>query len=432
MMGPETTMERERLQGDSDRCCAQVMSACTECGALATSSPTAGLDLGAGLKSLWGGADPDLRLCPLCGDWFVWSTGVAPNAQVLTRIARPAALVMEELLSGTSRPREAIDQAKTLVEESLFAALIDHLTDDAFAPLLERFVEWLPTARGVVGNALLVRLEAAARTPRFKGALLSLLDAGPTSDLRLHLLTTCLEAGTTVSSPRRPSPLSAEELADFWALDVPLEAEWVSDGEWRRAISESRAQAVSSYSSMGTAETGWVRVFTPTTSKADAAVVPPGRTAQHTAPHDMADDRDSIGVCWSGFWWGQLHSAARHVKGAQQRYVFAECTRTLREFERTWPTKSDGAWLDEAGLPSAAFERELAAPDPYNKVWSARARLVPGLRAKWLTGDLFAALELVLVTAAGPDKRWDRHGDLTRQAAVRMELLRFIVRLVRR
>lgn len=159
------------------------MSACTECGALATSSPTAGRDLGTGLKSLWGPTEPDLRLCPRCGDWFVWSTGVAPNAQLLTRIARPAALVMEELLSGTSRPREAIDLAKTLVEESLFAALIDHLTDDAFAPLLERFVEWLPTARGVVGNALLVRLEArpARRGSRAHCSPCSTLDRLPTS-----------------------------------------------------------------------------------------------------------------------------------------------------------------------------------------------------------------------------------------------------------
>lgn len=170
---------------------------------MATSSPTAGRDLGAGLKSLWGRSEPDLRLCPLCGDWFVWSTGLAPNVQVLTRIARPAALVMEELLSGTRRPREALDLANTLVEESVFAALIDHLGDDAIAPLLERFLEWLPTARGAVGAAVLLRLEGAARTPRFTGTLRALLDAGPTSKLALHLLATCLEAGSNVQSPPR-------------------------------------------------------------------------------------------------------------------------------------------------------------------------------------------------------------------------------------
>lgn len=88
--------------------------------------------------------------------------------------------------------------------------------------------------------------------------------------------------------------------------------------------------------------------------------------------------------------------------------------------------------MDEDGLPTAAFERALSAPDPSNKAFSERARLVPGLRAGWLKGDVMAAVELVLVTAAGPDKSWDRHGDLPRQSAVRMELLRFIVRLVGR
>lgn len=398
------------------------MSACPDCSALPTSTTTAGRDLGEALKSLWGRADPDLRLCARCGDWFIWSTGAAPQLQKLTRLARPAALVAEELLSGTTRPHEVIDQAMALVDAPVFAAVVDHLSDDGLAPVLERLVALLPTT-GDVGTAVMQRLEVAARSSRFAGPLKTLLTAAPVSKRTLRLLTVCEGAPG-------PKPLPADELADFWALGISLEAEWVSDDEWRRAIGETRAQEVSSYSSMGTAETGWVRVTSLAASKDGGAVVPPGKTAEHTDPTDMADDRDIIQVCWVWFWLGQVLAALKHVTPTQRRYAFGECVRQLRELQRGWPPNAD-AWFSEDALPTDALERELSAPDPTNKVKSRRARLVSGLRRAWLKGDLSAAVDLVLIAAAGPERRWDREGDLTRQGEVRMELLRFIVRLVR-
>jgi hypothetical protein len=220
------------------------MSDCTACGVPPPSR----------LKSLWGLADPDLRLCPRCGEWFAWSSD-APNAG-LTRLERPTALVMEELLSGTGRPREALEQAVALVEQSLLAALIDQLKDDALAPLLEHVVAWLPTADGALATALAHRLAAAARSPRFNATLGALLARAPSSPRTSALIATGLEASEAL---RLAAPLSSDEVADFWALGVSLEASWVPDDEWARAIDEGRVQEVSSYSSMGTAETGWVR-----------------------------------------------------------------------------------------------------------------------------------------------------------------------------
>lgn len=379
-------------------------SKCPACGALP-------------LKSLWGRADPDLRLCPRCGDWFVFGN------ERLTHLERPAALVAEELLSGTTRPHEVIDQAMALVDAPVFAAVVDHLSDDGLAPVLERLVALLPTT-GDVGTAVMQRLEVAARSSRFAGQLKTLLAAAPVSKRTLRLLTVC-------EGVPGPKPLPADELADFWALGISLEAEWVSDDEWRRAIRETRAQEVSSYSSMGTAETGWVRVTSLAASKDGGAVVPPGKTAEHTDPTDIADDRDIIQVCWAWFWLGQVLAALKHVTPTQRRYVFGECVRQLRELQRGWPPNAADAWFSEDALPTDALERELSAPDPTNKVKSRRARLVSGLRRAWLKGDLSAAVDLVLIAAAGPERRWDREGDLTRQGEVRMELLRFIVRLVR-
>lgn len=395
------------------------MSDCLACSVLPPS----------GLKSLWGLADPDLRLCAVCGDWFAWTSG-APNTE-LTRLARPAALVMEELLSGTVRPREAIEQAVTLVEPPLFAALIDHLKDEALAPLLEHFVAWLPTASGDVATALGQRLTAGARTPRFNATLGTLLGAAPSSPRTTHLLATCREA---LEAPRPAAPLSADEVADFWALGVSLEAVWVPDDEWARAIGEGRVQEVSSYSSMGTAETGWVRCSRVDSPRGACAVVPPGRTAEDTAWADMRDDRDSTAVCWQPFWNTQVAVALSHVKGPLKRYVLAECARQLGALERSWPHEGKHedtkqalvGWLDDVTLTAAELEAELALVKEVSLV-----HLVRGVRARWLKRDCDAAVAAVLMSAERGKRDFWGHGNTEREAAVRMELLRFIVHLVR-
>ncbi|MDP1921371.1 MAG: hypothetical protein Q8L14_34340 [Myxococcales bacterium] len=397
------------------------MSDCTACGVLPPS----------GLKSLWGLSDPDLRLCAVCGDWFTW-TSAAPNAE-LTRIARTTALVMEELLSGTVRPREAVEQAVALVEPTLFAALIDHLKDDALAPLLEHFVAWLPTASGPLATALGQRLATAVRSPRFNAALGTLLGAAPSSPRSLHLLGMGLEASKGPGQ-RPATPLSADEVADFWALGVSLEANLVPDPEWARAVAESRVQEVSSYSSMGTAETGWVRCSSATTRKSECAVVPPGATAEHTSFSDMADDRDTIAVCWQPFWNTQVAVALGHVKGSLKRYVLAECARQLGALERSWPHEGEHedtrqrlvGWLDDVTLTSEELEGELAAVKQVSLV-----HLVRGVRARWLKHDCNAAVAAVLMSAERGKRDFWGHGNTELEAAVRMELLRFIVRLVR-
>lgn len=399
------------------RCSAAGMRDCPACRVLPTS----------GLKSLWGLADPDLRLCPVCGDWFAWTSAG------LTRIARPTALVMEELLSGTARPREAIEQAVTLVEPPLFAAFIDHLTDDALAPLLEHFVAWLPTASKGVATALGQRLAAAARSPRFNATLSALLVAAPSSPRTLPLLAMGLEA-SEAPRPKAVTPLSSEEVADFWALGVSLEAIWVPAAEWARAVAEGRAQEVSSYSSMGTAETGWVRCHRVDALRGACAVVPPGRTAQHTAWADLRDDRDSTAVCWQPFWNTQVAMALVHVMGPLKRYVLAECARQLEALERSGPQETAHedlrhrlvGWLEDVTLTPAALEGELAAVTHVSVV-----HLVRGVRARWLERDCSAAVAAVLLSAERGKRDFWGHGNTERAAAVRMELLRFIVRLVR-
>jgi hypothetical protein len=44
--------------------------------------------------------------------------------------------------------------------------------------------------------------------------------------------------------------------------------------------------------------------------------------------------------------------------------------------------------------------------------------------------DVLAAWHRVMDAAAGPERDRQGHGDLTRQGAVRLESLRFVVRLV--
>ena len=105
--------------------------------------------------------------------------------------------------------------------------------------------------------------------------------------------------------------LSQEEIDGFWALGIALEARFVTDDEWMRALASSRVQQTVSWSSMGTAETGWRRTDDPRAPREQCGVVPPGKIAEHTEYEALADDRDVIAVCWEWFWRGQLYAALR-------------------------------------------------------------------------------------------------------------------------
>jgi hypothetical protein len=337
------------------------------------------------LQSLWGrDAAPglDLRMCKACGDWFFWDG--AP-----THVARTIALVAEELLTGTSRGRERLAVLATSLTPPQLAALVDHLSDEALAKVREALVEWRTSAPREVALAITGRL----MTPATRAA----------------------------------APLAPDELAGFWALGIPLEASWVGAEELARAVAESRVQEVSSYSSMGTAETGWTRRCS---NPAEGAVVPPGHTAEETDYDDLADDRDVTYVCWQPFWSRQVYAALEHVTGSARRYVLQECTRRLVELERL-EARGDASerqrlleWLVE---PAADLEGGLAdlKSRPLEHV-------VRGVRARWLTFDCYAAFQAVLDSAAGPCKRLSyEHGNTRRESEVRMELLRFVVELTR-
>jgi hypothetical protein len=382
---------------------------------------------GAALTSLWGD-EPDLRLCPSCGDWFLsWSARPRVPA-VHARLDRAAALVMEELLSGTSRPAEALAQARSLVHAPALAALLVHLDDDALAPLLEPLVRQLPTATGDLAHALAWRLDRAAKSPRFTSALRALLDAAPPSPRVTKLLATCL-------APARPplARLSTDEVNDFWSLGVSLEARWVPDDEWARAVAEGRVQEVSSFSSMGTAETGWVRCSSVTASREQCAVVPPGQTAEDTPWGDMMDDRDTTAVCWQPFWDTQVAVAVSRVEGLRRRALLIECAERLVELEGSSPDADAPerqrallGWLRATTRPPGDLASELTAITQ-----RSLSHLRDGARARWLGFDCAAAVNAVLRSAErGPRDFWG-HGDTAREAVVRMELLRFIVRLVR-
>src|SRR5688572_4576107 len=56
------------------------------------------------------------------------------------------------------------------------------------------------------------------------------------------------------------APLTPEEVEDYWALGIPIEATYVPADIVERAIAEKRVEGTSSWSSMGTAETYWERI----------------------------------------------------------------------------------------------------------------------------------------------------------------------------
>jgi len=230
--------------------------------------------------------------------------------------------------------------------------------------------------------------------------------------------------------------LSPDELADFWALGIPVEASFVPEAEWQRAVVEHRVQATTCFSSMGTAETGWTRVTSPTWQREDCAVVPPGQVAERTEWAEMQDDRDVIGVCWSSFWDGQRNIALGQLPSDRHEAFVDECARMLVELEQAWPHDRDNPkrvllvdWLITANTLSRDHV-EAALEDIKS---SSLSHLVRGVRARWLAPDIHRAYEAVLASAErGKQKDFYGHGNIAHQRVVRMQLLRFIVKLARR
>lgn len=226
-------------------------------------------------------------------------------------------------------------------------------------------------------------------------------------------------------------PMAAVEVGDFWALGIALEAAVLPEDELRLAVSSGRAAQALSSSSMGTAETYWASVDRSATLdelRASAIVVPPDRKAQLTEYEDRLDDRDVLGVLWGPFWTEQARGAVRHLTGAQQARVLKEYAHLLAALEERWCT---AAKLRER----ATFIDQLRSDAPIDaaqlQAWLVRSRrrsvrhLVRGLRARFLTHDVEAAIGAVTESAAriAAPLEW--------RNALRFELLRLAVRVVR-
>ena len=226
-------------------------------------------------------------------------------------------------------------------------------------------------------------------------------------------------------------PLFAAEVSDFWALGIALEAAALPDDELRRAVDSGRvAQAVSS-SSMGTAETYWGsldREATLDELRENAIVVPPGRKAQLTDYEDWADDRDVLRVLWAPFWTEQAVGAVRHLTGPQRARLLTEYAHLLAALEERWCTatklRERATFIDRLRSDAPIDGEQLRAWLVRSKKRSVR-HLVRGLRARFLTHDVEAAIEAVTESAAriAAPLGW--------RNALRFELLRLAVRLVR-
>jgi hypothetical protein len=132
------------------------------------------------------------------------------------------------------------------------------------------------------------------------------------------------------------STLTREELEDFWALGVPLEAKHVPLDEIASAVRESRVKEAFSTSSMGTAETYWfvVAADADVTPSDDWVVVPPGQRAVETSWEDRADDSKERAL-WEPFWREQAWTVCDQVTPELAGAFRSEIEKALARLGRT-------------------------------------------------------------------------------------------------
>jgi hypothetical protein len=225
------------------------------------------------------------------------------------------------------------------------------------------------------------------------------------------------------------SRLSREELEDFWALGVTLEAHRVPLDELAKAIRESRVKEAYSTSSMGTAETYWSDV-SPGTDVAKLGrgtiVLLPGETSRDPTWSESVDDRDIDETLWSPLHDEQARRVCRRIPASRLRDFITEAARHLAGFEqrrRDGHTPRDAALIElaravgEHGWLDAHDARlDALLDDAKGGVAALATRIRRVLRAN----DPHVALD-VTVAAAPRDRQND----------VRFELLRAGVRIAR-
>lgn len=231
-----------------------------------------------------------------------------------------------------------------------------------------------------------------------------------------------------------PAWLTPEEVEDYWALGVPIEAIYVPDEQLRQAVADKRVEETSSWSSMGTAETYWQRVDYGL-SRASAVAWPPGYECDKQGYNH--DDRDVYGCLWKPFYSRQESAAIRHVPASETARVLAACARVLGAFEEAWVRERE-----QERAERATYIALLYAPGPVDLIaldeWLAfrtnksEAHLVAGVRARWLRGNIGELLEAVTESAGrfGFREGRDRKPPMERDAA-RHVLVRLMVGLAR-
>jgi len=252
--------------------------------------------------------------------------------------------------------------------------------------------------------------------------------------LTLELSTAPTSIEIAFSAEPRDTPttwlLDAEEVAELWALGVPLDAACVPDEQLRLALTSRRVKQAWTDSSMGTAETYWA-VAEPTDGLVqicrDGVVVPPGETAQETPFEDRADDRDVDGVLWAPFYLEQGAALARSIPEELRQQVVDAYARILADLEERW---AKGAMRIER----APFVEWLRTDGPVDEAYIERwlvnhnkrsvDHLVQGIRARWLTHDVMTAFGAVMTSV----ERIKADPEL--QRATRIELLRSAARVV--
>ena len=218
--------------------------------------------------------------------------------------------------------------------------------------------------------------------------------------------------------------LSPEEVADFWAAGISVEARFLPADEWQRAIAEDRALAAQCFSSMGTKETGWHHANTGTDPR-ECIVVAPGQVAKATEWEDLRDDGNVIAVCWEPFWDKQRDTALAAIPARHHAAFLEHCAHMLVELERQYGQQHSqhrALFLDllisADKLDPAALEKALAGK-------TSPKHLSSGVRARWITRKLDVMFNAVMTSAerAAPKD----HG----QRVVRTQVLRFAAKLAR-
>lgn len=136
----------------------------------------------------------------------------------------------------------------------------------------------------------------------------------------------------------KPRGLSPEEVEDFWAMNVSIEAEFVPEDEITRALAEGRVQRGVALSSMGTAEAFWHRVGVNGDRelvRESCAVVPPGQRADET-PFLERSPTDDADVLWTPFRRGQIIRIAGAMPDDRAPDAMAECLRILAALDARW------------------------------------------------------------------------------------------------